>query len=399
MQNKKFTNNRFEELQLKDTLNVYMPADVKAKIKLLCSKISTIEWSGILVYDIEGDITNPKECRILLKDIVPMDKGSSSYTTYKLDPKIVMDYYMQNPENMDYSIGHIHSHHNMAVFFSGTDTDELHENAPNHNLYLSLIVNNKGEYACKLVFLGEVREACISFLDKDGESVSIGGGNSTEKKLVVYDCNIIEEVLTPELDKTFLEGVERIMKPKTVTYGRGAGVGFPSHRHGRNVASQGFRNNQRSQKFTIDTFEEIDDIYDSFDNPLYFHRWSQGQYLDEQEIPTLLRANEFVMQCLTLSKALEKETDISGIADAMASIFPTMSVDKVMQNISDRFFVVYGQIYPEDLDYESFDTNMADVLGVIRDASLEATTHRGLIIIERLAELVLSITKDFSDNE
>ena len=41
-----------------------------------------------------------------------------------------------------WKVGHIHSHNVMRVFFSGTDMDELHDNAPSHNFYVSLIVNN-----------------------------------------------------------------------------------------------------------------------------------------------------------------------------------------------------------------------------------------------------------------
>lgn len=45
-------------------------------------------------------------------------------------------------------IGHIHSHNTMGVFFSGTDWGELEDNAPNHNYYLSLIVNNFMDFLC-----------------------------------------------------------------------------------------------------------------------------------------------------------------------------------------------------------------------------------------------------------
>jgi hypothetical protein len=42
--------------------------------------------------------------------------------------------------------GHIHSHHNMAAFFSGTDTNELRDGGKDTNHFVSLIVNNAGKY-------------------------------------------------------------------------------------------------------------------------------------------------------------------------------------------------------------------------------------------------------------
>lgn len=367
-----------------------MPTDIKAKIDWLCSKISTIEWSGILIYDIVGDVRDTETCRIELKDIVPMDKGSTGYTTYKLDPKVVMDHYMTHPEHEDFLIGHIHSHHNMDVFFSGVDTDELHENAPNHNMYLSLIVNNKDETCCKLVFLAEVKEASISFLDKDGEETLTMGNLEPQSKLVVYNCDVIVEKPVITVDTHFLEGVERIMKAKVVpvTYGN-TRVGFPnpSLRVGSQTKSRGFQTRKRNEA-----------------NRGYWNAFENEDFVEDfpEDIDVLAmenaKAHKFVMDCLTLSKVLANETDIGGIADAMATAFPTMSIPKVLQNVGDKFFTVYGQVYPQDTDYDDIDINMSDVLSAVGEGKLEVTTHRGILVLEGFERLIQDIVKQL-DNE
>lgn len=59
----------------------------------------------------------------------------------------------------------IHSHHNMTCFFSGTDMSELHDNAPNHNYYLSLIVNYKEDtgnnWCAKVAYVTEEKKEGI----------------------------------------------------------------------------------------------------------------------------------------------------------------------------------------------------------------------------------------------
>jgi hypothetical protein len=58
-----------------------------------------------------------------------------SVATYMLDHDLMTAYQ-----------GHIHSHHNMAAFFSSTDTNELRDGGKDTNHFVSLIVNNAGKY-------------------------------------------------------------------------------------------------------------------------------------------------------------------------------------------------------------------------------------------------------------
>lgn len=91
----------------------------------------------------------------------------------------------------------------MSVFFSGTDTQELVDNAGNFIYYLSLIVNNKGEMCAKIAYYATINSD-ISY-DKAGFKFSTK--TPEERVLVTADCRI--SVL---LDSLFLDRTEEIIK-------------------------------------------------------------------------------------------------------------------------------------------------------------------------------------------
>lgn len=112
--------------------------------------------------------------------------GSTGFTSYEFDTRYT-DYIMEDVSRAKLSIGHVHSHNNMGTFFSGTDTNELKENSDKHNVYLSLIVNNRMDTSAKLCYRGEIKTITTS-KTPDGEDISI---TSVEKLLLVHDCNVI----------------------------------------------------------------------------------------------------------------------------------------------------------------------------------------------------------------
>lgn len=147
-----------------------MPEDFWSKVRYLCTAISNVEWSGVLFYKFDGSITD-ETLSVTLLDILLMDKGSSAYTDYEFNSAFT-EYMMNHPEYMEdnYAYGHIHSHNKMDVFFSGTDNQELVDNAENYNFYLSVIVNNAGKITGKVAQY--VREKGImetSYFDTQGE--------------------------------------------------------------------------------------------------------------------------------------------------------------------------------------------------------------------------------------
>lgn len=189
------TKKQLETVHLKDTnIEVIMPENVYNQINYLCNKIAKVEWSGILFYKVAGSIKNPESMVITLVDILPMNKGTQAYTEYSFGPEVV-EYMMENEHLEDCKMGHIHSHNTMGVFFSGTDMSELEDNSPNHNFYLSLIVNNFMEFCARVAFITSCEETIqFPFYAKDEQGVkylhSSEGFVAPNKKMIMHDCDI-----------------------------------------------------------------------------------------------------------------------------------------------------------------------------------------------------------------
>lgn len=193
--------------------------EILNKIKYLCKNIPKVEWSGVLFYSVKGSIKEPKKMEIMLEDILPLDMGTSTYTSYELDDRFT-DYLLVNPKAMEWNVGHIHSHNVMNVFFSTTDLAELNDNAISHNYYLSLIVNNYMDFVAKVAFVGGtekvVKQIPYLALDENGEQYTIQKVdlNYKKEKLFVYDCTILSTVEKIVVEDEFADKVAEIMKPK-----------------------------------------------------------------------------------------------------------------------------------------------------------------------------------------
>lgn len=81
--------------------------DILDKIKYTCSKINTVEWSGILFYKFEGDITDAKNFVCTIEDLFVMDKGTHAHTDFKYTDDI-LDILEERPELEDCIIGLMH---------------------------------------------------------------------------------------------------------------------------------------------------------------------------------------------------------------------------------------------------------------------------------------------------
>lgn len=195
-----------------------MPDDFLAKIKELCRVISAVEWSGILLYETVGSIQDISTMEIHLKDVILMDKGSKAYTEYtftekKRDQSGYTDRHIEYTEEVEdavfWQIGHIHSHNTMNVFFSGTDMDELKDNADSHNFYLSLIVNNALDFEAKIAFMAKVKmtiDAEFMALDENGIPYlhSTKPMIVTSSKMIVYDT-YVESSKGIETEESFFQ--------------------------------------------------------------------------------------------------------------------------------------------------------------------------------------------------
>lgn len=169
-------------------------------MKYLCKKIPKLEWSGILFYTVTGSIIEADKMVIEVHDILLMDIGNKVHTEYNWDEAVVA-YQMEHLEAMEWNKGHVHSHNDMNVYFSGEDWSELNDNSPNHNIYVSLIVNNWMEMEAKIAFTGQQvikYEKTKKYMCKDenGDEYSLTMQAEPPKELppvmFVYDCEIIK---------------------------------------------------------------------------------------------------------------------------------------------------------------------------------------------------------------
>jgi hypothetical protein len=179
---------------------------VYEQIKLLCSEIPDVEWSGVLFHSSKGFIDRPESFELKAEYILPMDKGTSGYTSYEFNEDYI-NAITEKPELLNYSISHVHSHNLMSVFFSGTDNEELQENAPNYDYYLSLIVNNKMEMTARVAFMGKIKPKEFIFKGKNGKMKKI---LSSEEEVVFYYNMDIEVLYSEEIDEFFVNQVNRI---------------------------------------------------------------------------------------------------------------------------------------------------------------------------------------------
>lgn len=119
------------------------------------------------------------------------DIGDASTTGFKYDRE-VMTYVEANPHLDEDGVIHgmIHSHHTMGVFFSPTDVSELQVNVHNHNIYLSLVINNYMDMAAKVAFVG-VNSSPDVFTcpDEEGGTYELEIEHE-EKVMMVYDVAI-----------------------------------------------------------------------------------------------------------------------------------------------------------------------------------------------------------------
>jgi proteasome lid subunit RPN8/RPN11 len=215
MQNK--TNlKKYEEHTLPENATIIVSQNLLNQVAYLHKVVGGVEWSGVLVYKtIEGSIEDYKNFVVEAVEVIPMDVGTSGYTEYEIESadeyvfKNLLERVMLDDK---LKIGHIHTHHNMDCFFSGTDMSELHENAPNHNYYLSLIVNFQDytSWKAKIAQIKTVKtkgSAVYSYKGTNGlvkEKVSI----NTEKEILsMINLDVKTEVT---LEDDFISRVNQL---------------------------------------------------------------------------------------------------------------------------------------------------------------------------------------------
>lgn len=164
---------------------------VEQKISICCRELPHNEWSGTLFYRVQsGSFGN--NLVLIADDFFLRDIGSHTYTEFDDDAE-AFNYQIENGLEDDIQ-ALIHSHCDFQTFFSGTDSSTLEEFGKLMPHFLSLIVNNKGEYCAKITRRIPVANHYLTF---NGEEMEYKGDEcivqSFPVEIVFQDESIISE--------------------------------------------------------------------------------------------------------------------------------------------------------------------------------------------------------------
>lgn len=211
---------KLELLHQQTIYKMVIPQEVEKKIRLLCREIHNVEWSGVLFYKTTGAFED-KSLTITCVDIFQMDEGTSGYTEYDMSPD-VCSYICAHPELMEAGIyqGLIHSHNNMATFFSGTDTNTLLAEGSDMNHFVSLIVNNAGKYTAGITRRAKVKQTVneeFSYPTWGDERVRGNRTFTVEKECVQwFNLDIEIEGVSNDFEEEMLARIKEIRASKVV---------------------------------------------------------------------------------------------------------------------------------------------------------------------------------------
>jgi len=339
---------KYENITLKGEPIVYLSEQVWDKIKYLCRHINTVEWSGCIFYKFISDnptLAYADTLNIEVVDIIPLDKGTTGFTEYNFDSRVLT--YMTEMDYFDLKIGHCHSHHDMKTFFSGTDMSELNDNSEFIKPYLSLIVNNHHTFSCKLAFrVEDVSALTYKYQDINGESTIMISKKEDVVKVASYDCVVAPPKAPLIVSSKFLEQFEQIMKPKAPTNVK---LGF----------------NSKYQIEQTNLFEDTFEWHNGLKNPVI---------MDDEETddsPTI-RELELMSCCiLRLGQKIDNDSIEVALEDIENSINqrqmnPEKYVKQISSNIK-RYISQYWETDINDEELEMFTGDFLDELMFLQD--------------------------------
>ena len=130
-----------------NTYKLIITPSLEEKIRFLCARFPANEYSGVLFYDYTGRFED-NSLVLTAKDFCLMDYGSATYTEFNKSAEICN--YMIENNLLGCQQGLMHSHDQMPTFMSSTDLSTLQEEGFDMNNFLSLIVNNAGQYTAAI---------------------------------------------------------------------------------------------------------------------------------------------------------------------------------------------------------------------------------------------------------
>lgn len=368
------------------------------RVRFLCKKCPDLEWSGVLFYEVEGSIRQPEQLKITLKDLLLMDIGTKGQTSFEWTEEITM--YIMDNDLEDCIMGHIHSHNTMPVFFSGTDNEELEDNTPNHNMYLSVIVNNMGDIMGKLAFMA--KPTSFASKDENGEEYEYTLEDDSIGYLMYHVCDfgVVEPVVDEEFVKRYEELEEKRNKKTyvpTTTY-NSAPINNYNKLPERKVdgPAKGLNYNQGKQYLEQDWEDQV-----AINDPLFVSDKFSGKLSKEQSIADNFKDNEdlaptievaFAFYVLRLGLSEDTDMDIDEVAADVEAEINTNMLPDIIKEKYEFFFDSYFDDTSEE--YGSEDGYMKVLDEVIETYEVSTVAFMGDIVkvLKEYKTELLSVT-------
>lgn len=281
-----------------------IPKEVEEKIRFICQQVWNTEWSGVLFYNYKGTFED-NTLEIICKDIYIMDVGSHTYTEFSMSPNVV-SYMTENLELLDCKQALIHSHSTFKVFFSTTDINTLKEEGLERDNFVSLIVNNAGEY------VAAITKKVVKKVEEHIEYPYFGKGvrKSINKYKVEeiewYDLKVIKEGNNFVDIKNRIKEIKDSKPPKVVPY-NGTFKGIDNNTTTTNNATNIPTKHTIVQKSLFDD----DNIFDSSMSNITSNN---NMFDDLEDIPYNKEVvNKIVLQLITGSVLVDNNSKIDKV--------------------------------------------------------------------------------------
>lgn len=340
---------------------------LQTEVLYLCSRINSVEWSGTLFYRIEEGGIDQEKCTIVAEFVYLQNIGTSTYTEYEFGSEY-FKLLMEHPELMDMKQGHIHSHQHMQVFFSGTDNAELIDNAPNHNYYLSLIVNNANEMCANLAYqvkeISTINSTVVKYFEKrnelgelvKSESVeTIVPSEKIESVVYYYECDIIKPSTVLEIEPRYTS--VRAAIPVTPVYGNNWTPGTYGKKGGSLIIPVYDENigifdndnpkelNKKEKRLLKGELEQMDIFDYSTTEPLV-----NKKGLTKIKGKDDLRINSFMIALLSTSRSEKNLNTVIDRLDTMLDSKP--AIDNYVNLLENMILSAYIAEFTEDTQLE-----------------------------------------------
>lgn len=385
-------------IEKEDKYKLIIPEKVEKQIREWCILSPTTEWSGTLFYKTEGSFKD-KNIVFIAEDFLVSDIGSSGFTQFDVTPEICN--YMLENELMDCYTALIHSHNTMSAFFSGTDNTTLKEEGYDTCHFLSLVVNNAGNYVARVtrkVIEQFVGKKVISYPTFENENISIEEDCHIENHEIIeyYNLNIeiqgINNSIKDKIKARFDELKKKNEEIKALQPKFPANTGFNNPIWNTNNFKLETKKEEKKNPIQLNLFNEKEDTKNHDDNYLGIDHIDAVEMaaqilygnitLSYDNFQKFTKVSSWIRSGMieTLDKRFHASKDSRANAVEAYDDFLYTFIDTIVNDYLENNYDYYSSLYPEltdefDFKYMITDSIFNEIEKLEKDALKEGTFH------------------------